>query len=134
MKVTHPFALVCAAVLSLAPPPAVGQWAPAESQITSLEAPVLQPAAALRSDTLLVDGLWGTSAEAAPATRPSSSPQHPVLNIREDIWRKRLAPYAVAGAVVGGIVGHVYRVHYVETGGDIDGGVRGILVSVQWVS
>ena len=95
-------AVLTAVLFLLSPLVAAGQWAPVDTASVELETP-----------TLSSDLLW------EPAPLPlgvplstltlSSSSHNPLLGSEEESLRKRLLPYTVVGAVIGGVIGYAVR-------------------------
>lgn len=103
-------ALLAALLFLVAPPAATGQWIPTDTEFVRGETPVLF------SDTVweaapfaLVSPPASSNAERLTTLPLSSSTPVPPLIMEEESLRKRLLPYALAGAVLGGVAGFLYR-------------------------
>lgn len=100
-------ALLAALLFLVAPPAAAGQWMPTDTGFVRGETPNLLPDTVRRATSIALFSLPGSSTAERLATLPlsSSTPIPPLITEEEDL-RKRLLPYALVGAIVGGVIGY----------------------------
>jgi hypothetical protein len=98
--VTSAAPALLAVLLFFTPIPAAGQWAQGATEWVTLEVP----------PTPSPDGVWERASLplGSPAAGLTLAPSthNPTLVLEQESLKKRLLPYALAGAIVGGLLGY----------------------------
>ena len=116
-------AVLTAVLFLVAPLVAAGQWAPVDTVSADLEILPLSSEVVRERMPLPLGVPLST-------LTLSSSPHNPLPVLEEKSLRKRLLPYVLGGAALGGIAGYVYHDRVNQTPIDEDWGVGYFYVTV----